>query len=120
MNEPETSTTDTAYANAPSIAWEISWVLRALRKYPLSHGIDREFWLRKAALLDRIALREETTLTPDAAADAVTAAGRAARQLADYDASFHGLSFRGEELATDEDFRAYVRRQYEAACANRG
>ncbi|MEO3839890.1 hypothetical protein [Streptomyces sp. B22F1] len=120
MNEPETSTTDTAYANAPSIAWEISWVLRALRKYPLSHGIDREFWLRKAAVLDRIALREETTLTPDASADAVSAAGRAARQLADYDASFHDLSFRGEELATDEDFRAYVRRQYEAVRADLG
>lgn len=119
MNEPETST-DTAYANAPSIAWEISWVLRALRKYPLSHGIDREFWLRKAALLDRIALREEATFTPDAAAEAVTAAGRAARQLADYDASFHGLSFRGEELATDEDFRVYVRRQYEAAHTDLG
>ncbi|WBB59166.1 hypothetical protein O7599_26780 [Streptomyces sp. WMMC500] len=120
MNEPETSTTDTAYANAPSIAWEISWVLRALHKYPLSHGVDREFWLRKAALLDRIALREETTLTPEAAAEAVTAAGRAARQLADYDATFHGLSYRGEELATDEDFRAYVRRQYQAARADRG
>ncbi|MDT3395223.1 hypothetical protein RKE29_00910 [Streptomyces sp. B1866] len=101
-----------AYADAPKIAAEISWVARAAVARPFGQEPDREFWLRKAALLDRIALEEGATYAPEVAAEAVQAAAQAAWQFVRYDAEHHGLSLRGADLVTDEDYRAHVRDAY--------
>ncbi|MFF9017282.1 hypothetical protein ACF09C_30495 [Streptomyces sp. NPDC014870] len=74
--EPEWPTPETAYAKAPSIIREIGWVARTAADRPFGTEASREFWLRKAALLDRIAIDDEK-----AAADAT----RAAHRLMDVD-----------------------------------
>lgn len=107
---------DSPYQDTPSIAAEIAWVAQAAIDRPLGYAADREFWLRKAALLDRIALREEADFAPEVAASAVTAAEEAARRLAEYDAGHSGPSFRGADLVTDADCREYVRTQYVMWC----
>ncbi|MBW5485728.1 hypothetical protein [Streptomyces bambusae] len=72
---------ETAYAKAPSIISEIGWTARGARD--CLHGIQvREFWLRKAALLDRIALDDERHRVPG---DAATLAVEAARRLMELD-----------------------------------
>ncbi|WP_404960400.1 hypothetical protein [Streptomyces sp. 147326] len=66
---------EVAYATAPSIISEIGWTASGVRD--CLHGIQvREFWLRKAALLDRIALTDN-----DPQSDAATLAVEAARRL---------------------------------------
>ncbi|QLE73975.1 hypothetical protein FGW37_22465 [Streptomyces rectiverticillatus] len=102
-----------AYAGAPRILSEIVCVLRqaqSRRRFGTEQG--REFWLRKAAVFDRIAIEEAATYAPDVAAPAVDAAANAARQLVEYDVTHTGLSLRGSDVVTDEDCRRYVRRQY--------
>ncbi|WP_055620602.1 hypothetical protein [Streptomyces sp. JHA19] len=60
-------TPEQAYANAPSINSEIGWTARTLADTPCFTTLDREFYLRKAALLDRIALLHDPhTLNSDA------------------------------------------------------
>ncbi|MEU7132944.1 hypothetical protein [Streptomyces sp. NPDC046261] len=82
------------------------------------HSIDvdqhREFWLRKAATLDRIALKGAAAYVPAVAGEAVEAAISAARQLVEYDIAHNGLSRKGHELVTGEDYREYVRQEYHA------
>ncbi|MEV7417503.1 hypothetical protein [Streptomyces sp. NPDC089919] len=94
---PET-TPAAAYAMAPSIISEIGWTadraVRALR----GQEADREFWLRKAALLDRIALDDERAHIHG---DATEAAQRAAQRLMDID-----------QVEALTEPRAYVRQQY--------
>ncbi|MGK5638022.1 hypothetical protein ACSNOK_06845 [Streptomyces sp. URMC 126] len=97
----------TAYADAPSIITETGWVARQRGSQP-----DREFWLRKAAVFDRIALKEAASYAPEVAAPAIEAAADAALQLVRYDATHEGLSPRGFELVTADDHREYVRRAY--------
>jgi len=87
-----------AYADAPSINSEIGWVARTLAATECFTELDREFYLRKAALLDRIALLDE----PDVPyGEATTAADAAAVYLLDMD-----------EQGPFCDPRAYVRQQY--------
>ncbi|MEU3323207.1 hypothetical protein [Streptomyces sp. NPDC006785] len=71
-----------AYALAPSIVREIGWTARAAAERPFGTAATREFWLRKAAVLDRIALADERE---DAPGDAAEAATEAARRLIDLD-----------------------------------
>ncbi|MER5780636.1 hypothetical protein ABT104_02745 [Streptomyces mobaraensis] len=97
----------TAYADAPDIISETGWVARQRPPQP-----DREFWLRKAAVFDRIALKEAASYAPEVAAPAIEAAADAALQLVHYDATHEGLSLRGSELVTADDHREYVRRAY--------
>lgn len=52
-------TSDKAYALAPSIISEIGWTAARARAHLHGQAIDREYWLRKAAVLDRIALSDE-------------------------------------------------------------
>lgn len=64
MNQPHTAhapfpTPEQAYADAPSIFDEIGWTVRTLAARECFTKLDREFYLRKAALLDRIALLDE-------------------------------------------------------------
>ncbi|AVH97773.1 hypothetical protein C5L38_24215 [Streptomyces sp. WAC00288] len=88
-SEPDWPTPEQAYAEAPSIIREIGWVAQAAADRPFGTEASREFWLRKAALLDRIAL------------DDAKAANRAARQLMDHD-----------DATVICDLRFYVRQQY--------
>ncbi|MFC5719605.1 hypothetical protein ACFP1Z_05355 [Streptomyces gamaensis] len=96
-----------AYDGAPSTIREIGWVAGSTKRP------TREFWLRKAALLDRIALKEATM--PDGGYvldNAVKCAEAAARQLVDFDTEQGPVSRRGAELVTGDDYRDYVRRAY--------
>ncbi|MFD5428129.1 hypothetical protein [Streptomyces sp. NPDC127084] len=86
-------TPEEAYALAPSIISEIGWTARTAADKPFGARLGREFWLRKAALLDRIALTDER--------DAAELATQAARRLMDTD-----------DAAVICDPRHYVRQQY--------
>ncbi|MFI7352356.1 hypothetical protein ACIBTP_00230 [Streptomyces avidinii] len=89
---------EAAYATAPSIISEIGWTVRGARN--CLHGIRvREFWLRKAALLDRIALTDDDPVSGDAA----TCATEAARRLMEIDHA---------ESPRTTDPRGYVRQEY--------
>ncbi|MEV6245240.1 hypothetical protein AB0M38_03420 [Streptomyces sp. NPDC051742] len=94
----EWPTPEQAYATAPSIIREIGWVARTAADRPFGTETSREFWLRKAALLDRIALGDEVA---PPISDATVDADRAARRLMDVD-----------DAAVICDPRHYVRQQY--------
>ncbi|MFG3346931.1 hypothetical protein ACGF1Z_17915 [Streptomyces sp. NPDC048018] len=91
-------TPDQAYAKAPSIISEIGWTANAAIGRPTFALLDREFWLRKAALLDRIALGDDAA---PAQSDANEAADQAAQRLLEVDGVTDVCGPRG-----------YVRRQY--------
>ncbi|MGW6911942.1 hypothetical protein [Streptomyces sp. NPDC054940] len=90
-------TAEQAYANAPSILDEIGWTARTLAALACFTELDREFYLRKAALLDRIALLDE----PDTPGEVTETAVAAALYLLDMD-----------QPGVICDPRAYVRQQY--------
>ncbi|SCK12625.1 hypothetical protein [Streptomyces sp. WMMB 322] len=90
--------TDEVYADAPSIEREIASLAELSERYSHDSALPREFWLRKAALVDRIALTEVSTYGPELAKSAIQAAEAAAVQLIAYDAK-HGS-------------REYVRNEY--------
>jgi hypothetical protein len=99
--EPEPwPTPDEAYTLAPSIISEIGWTARAAADRPFYDGLNRQFWLRKAALLDRIALNDEPDSVTTDAADLAT---RAAQRLIELDGT-----------ADICDPRGYVRQEYKA------
>ncbi|MFF5008623.1 hypothetical protein ACFY3G_38040 [Streptomyces phaeochromogenes] len=103
--EPEPwSIPEEAYALAPSIISEIGWTARTAADRPFYDGLNRQFWLRKAALLDRIALSDEPDSVTSDAADLAT---RAAQRLMELDAT-----------AVICDPRHYVRQQYAAWAKN--
>ncbi|MDT0469665.1 hypothetical protein [Streptomyces gibsoniae] len=91
-------TPEQAYANAPSINSEIGWTARFLADAECYTELGREFYLRKAALLDRIALLDE----PDAADGNATDTAHAAAVF------LLGM----DQPGTICDPRAYVRQQY--------
>ncbi|GAB2989212.1 hypothetical protein GCM10023080_063760 [Streptomyces pseudoechinosporeus] len=91
---------DEAYALAPSIISEIGWTARTLATTKCFTALDRDFYLRKAALLDRIALLDEPD-EPDG--DATVTAQAAALYLLDKDhAPAHAA----------RNPRGYVRQEY--------
>ncbi|MFJ7158458.1 hypothetical protein ACIQUQ_26450 [Streptomyces sp. NPDC101118] len=87
-----------AYAKAPSIISEIGWTARRAVQALRGATADREYWLRKAALLDRIAWNDERA---HIVGDAIEAAELAAHRLTDLDGA-QGVS----------DPRGYVRSEY--------
>ncbi|MCX5225840.1 hypothetical protein [Streptomyces sp. NBC_00233] len=91
-------TAEQAYANAPSVVSEIGWTARTATERPFGTETSREFWLRKAALLDRIALDGSAAHSTH---DATELAVEAARRLMDVD-----------DAAVICDPRHYVRQQY--------
>ncbi|MFJ3141499.1 hypothetical protein ACIPJM_03420 [Streptomyces halstedii] len=93
-------TPDAAYAKAPGIVREIGWTAQAAADKPLGTTLGREFWLRKAALLDRIALAEEAE---GRSRDVTGAAEHAAARLMDVD---------DDDTDVICDPRHYVRQQY--------
>ncbi|MEU5418746.1 hypothetical protein ACH4UT_24485 [Streptomyces sp. NPDC020799] len=109
---PNTSNPAIAYADAPSIIAEICWVAQQASQSFCEEQPDREFWLRKAAVLDRIAVKGTDMYVPELAAETVETAAQAARRLVEHDATQSGLSLKGAELVTDQDHREYVRHQY--------
>ncbi|MEU1627354.1 hypothetical protein ABZ746_18910 [Streptomyces sp. NPDC020096] len=105
-------TPEQAYANAPSIDQEIGWTVHTIAEAECFTALDREFYLRKAALLDRIALVDE----PDLFSDATEAAEAAAVVLLDTDKSaggrYHGRHYWPEHPAAGANPRGYVRQEY--------
>ncbi|OEJ36218.1 hypothetical protein [Streptomyces agglomeratus] len=91
-------TPEKAYTTAPSIISEIGWTARAATDKPFGQEIGREFWLRKAAVLDRIALADENA---GIHGDATEVAVKAAQRLMDTD---------GAPVICEP--RHYVRQQY--------
>ncbi|ELP70925.1 hypothetical protein PV735_30120 [Streptomyces turgidiscabies] len=87
-----------AYGDAPSINSEIGWTARTLAGRKLYTDLDRDFYLRKAALLDRIALLDEPD---DPHGGATETAVAAAVYLIDTD-----------RADVNDDPRGYVRRHY--------
>jgi hypothetical protein len=90
-------TPEEAYANALSINSEIGWTARFLADAKCFTQLGREFYLRKAALLDRIALLDESQVP----GDATMTADAAALYLLDLD-----------QPGVISDPRGYVRQQY--------
>ncbi|MFE3371673.1 hypothetical protein ACFXOK_18965 [Streptomyces sp. NPDC059173] len=91
-------TSDMAYAKAPGIVREIGWTAQAAADRSFGTTLGREFWLRKAALLDRIALAEGAE---DRGHDVADVAEHAAARLMDVD-----------DTDVICDPRHYVRQQY--------
>ncbi|MFE3327539.1 hypothetical protein [Streptomyces sp. NPDC059176] len=87
-------TPEEAYALAPSLVSEIGWTARTAADKPFGTRLPRDFWLRKAALLDRIALQ-------DVGDDAAEVANEAAERLMSLD-----------DAGVICDPRHYVRQQY--------
>ncbi|MFH8404288.1 hypothetical protein ACH4FX_05870 [Streptomyces sp. NPDC018019] len=113
--------TITAYEDAPTILAEMRWVIDQVAASPSGSGLSREFWLRKAALLDRIALRESAECTPADAAESNTTAAKAAHRLAQYDRQRGGgpLGTANGPIPPDSplwhpSYRPYVRQEYAA------
>ncbi|ADI09750.1 hypothetical protein SBI_06630 [Streptomyces bingchenggensis BCW-1] len=106
-------TPDEAYASSPSIVREIGWTAQTAADKPFGEDLDREYWLRKAALLDRIALRDEED---GALGDAAEVATEAARRLIEWDrdgeGDYHGAPYWPEHPAATADPRGYVRQEY--------
>ncbi|WP_159783984.1 hypothetical protein [Streptomyces sp. NHF165] len=76
--------------------------------------MGREFWLRKVALLDRIALSEAETYAPEDAAAAVETAEEAAGRLADFDHTHYTTRGPIKPLLNPpgRSYRPYVRQEY--------
>ncbi|MGW5099182.1 hypothetical protein [Streptomyces sp. NPDC004100] len=87
-------TPEEAYALAPSIIREIGWTADQAASKPFGTRLPREFWLRKAALLDRIALH-------DVGDDTAETANKAAERLMSLD-----------DAGVICEPRHYVRQQY--------
>ncbi|MFG2598476.1 hypothetical protein [Streptomyces sp. NPDC048462] len=96
--EPGDWPPETVYALAPSIIREIGWTAQTAANKPFGTALGREFWLRKAAVLDRIALADERAGFPGDASEVAT---EAARRLMDLD-----------DTTVICDLRHYVRQQY--------
>ncbi|MEV8312556.1 hypothetical protein AB0Q95_00145 [Streptomyces sp. NPDC059900] len=105
-------TPEQAYADAPSIVREIGWVSRNARTVATGEHrltetefaeLEREYYLRKAAVLDRISLQDDPAIPSTGAAEVADAA---ALYLMDRDGAGH------------IDPRHYVRREYAAWAKN--
>ncbi|MDC0774034.1 hypothetical protein [Streptomyces sp. HD] len=108
-SEPESwPTPEDAYALAPSIISEIGWTTRTVAGADCFTELEREFYLRKAALLDRIALLDE----PDEpCGDAEENALAAATYLLDIDQAHPDFTVPDHAAMHP---RGYVRQQYAA------
>jgi hypothetical protein len=116
---PEFPAPEVAYADAPGVVSEIGWVAEQARSLPLDQETDREYWLRKAALVDRIALARAVTHAQEDALDTAEMASNAAVQLIEYDERHcdgderpTAGSIRFSDAIVQAGYRAYVRQQY--------
>ncbi|MDX3500616.1 hypothetical protein PV689_01650 [Streptomyces sp. ATCC51928] len=107
-------TPEQAYAGAPGVGYELEVSREILTDTPLSPDLNREYWLRRAAALDRMALglAPGHDATPEAARDA-------AISLMDLD-STAGLGPSGyadgpyhpDHPESTRDPRGYVRQEF--------
>ncbi|WP_251052580.1 MULTISPECIES: hypothetical protein [unclassified Streptomyces] len=109
-------TPEAAYALAPSIVREIGWTAQTAADKPFGVPLGREFWLRKAALLDRIALQDEATRFSGDAAQAATEAARCLLGI-DHAAGLGPGGYANGPYPPDHpdsthDPRGYVRQEY--------
>ncbi|MFC3577875.1 hypothetical protein ACFOZ0_32385 [Streptomyces yaanensis] len=106
-------TPEEAYVLAPSMVSEIGWTAQTAADKPFGEDLDREYWLRKAALLDRIALQGETD---GFHGDACEAATEAALQLVAFDLAgegdYFGAPYWPDCPTTAAEPRGYVRQEY--------
>ncbi|MFF4949760.1 hypothetical protein [Streptomyces chattanoogensis] len=106
----EWPTPEEAYAWAPSIADEFAWLYRTAADW--HDELDREWYLRKAALLDRIALRN----APEELGIATEEAEATATFLLDCDKAgdgdYGGQPYWPEHPAAEAHLRGYVRQEY--------
>ncbi|MFF1740654.1 hypothetical protein [Streptomyces mirabilis] len=109
-------TPEDAYATAPGITYEIAWTASTARtatENPHRGDVDREYWLRKAALLDRIALEYEAEGVRNGTDET---AANAARQLIEADqngeGNYSGDPYWPEHPTTLAHPRGYVRQEY--------
>jgi len=116
---PEFPAPEVAYADAPGVVSEIGWVAQQARTLPFDQETSREYWLRKAALVDRIALARAVTHPQEEALDAAEMASNAAVQLIEYDERQPdgderpaAGSIRFSDALICAGYRAYVRQQY--------
>ncbi len=116
---PEFPAPDLAYADAPGVITEIGWLSEQARSTPIVQEASREYWLRKAALVDRIALARVVTHPQEEALEAAAMASNAAVQLIDYDEQHQESpqrpaagSIRFSDAVVCAGYRAYVRQQY--------
>ena len=95
-----------AYTSAPSIDSELAWADRAVATAECYAELDRDYYLRQAAVMDRIALLDEAA---EPYGDAVQTAVATALTLLDTDRPHvdPNLTERGEK-----DPRGYVRYLY--------
>lgn len=112
--EPGFPTPEEAYADAPRTLAEVSWLFGAEKEQIFGRPMGREFWLRKAALFDRIALAEERKFPDSVDARSKAAAEGAAFQLATFDYDHRTGSAPGSALSfcPDPTYRPYVRQEY--------
>ncbi|MEV4871609.1 hypothetical protein [Streptomyces syringium] len=110
-----------AYADAPPIFEEMAGVLtlamRLHRPGGYSPLADREYRLRKAALLDRVALSEGDPWAPEVAADADETAEAAAAAFAHADSTGDhdtGPTGPNAQCWAQSSYRGYVRQEYAA------
>ncbi|MFC8271639.1 hypothetical protein ACFUJR_03665 [Streptomyces sp. NPDC057271] len=106
-------TPEQAYALAPSIVSEIGWTARAAAEKPFGETLGREFWLRKAALLDRIALDDATaSVYTDAPELALNAARKLLNVDRDGDGNYGGTPYWPDHPKAIANPRGYVRQEY--------
>ncbi|MFF8608413.1 hypothetical protein ACF06X_21005 [Streptomyces sp. NPDC015346] len=108
-------TPEQAYAKAPNIISEIGWTAQRAREalWPIRFSDMREFWLRKAALLDRIALDVRTAgIHTDAPELALNAARKLLDVDSDGDGNCGGTPYWPEHPEAIADPRSYVRQEY--------
>ncbi|MFV8130053.1 hypothetical protein [Streptomyces syringium] len=115
------TTPEEAYADAPPVFEEMASVLTAAMRLfrPGGHSpaADREYRLRKAALLDRVALSDGDPWAPEVAADADETAEAAAAAFAQADsAGDHetGPTGPNAQCWAQSTYRGYVRQEYAA------
>lgn len=108
-----------AYADAPRMLAEMNWVIEQTVARPYGTDLGREFRLRKAALLDRIALQESEPCSAKVAAEADAVAEKAAHWFAEYDqerglgpADGEGWRIPPDSSEWGRSRRPYVRQEY--------
>ncbi|WKK21677.1 hypothetical protein QZH56_22840 [Streptomyces olivoreticuli] len=106
-------TPETAYATAPDIASEIGWIARTTAE-PDDEEMDREYDLRKAALLDRIDLRTEPDEPQSEATEAAVAAALRLMETDKWQGSYSGILYRPGYPEGEANLRGYVRQEYAA------
>ncbi|MEU1307566.1 hypothetical protein ABZ419_01480 [Streptomyces cinnamoneus] len=113
-------TRDDAYLDAPPIVCELANLTNLISCYTDAGllpppVVEREFILRKAALLDRMAIEEAAVSSPMAVEMAVETAEAAALTLSLYDRvekSWAGEHGPGDRLWARTSHRGYVRQEY--------